>query len=56
MFLIWLATKYPYAAAAIVLIATVVIVLMFRIVIRAMRNLFADTERALTPRDHTHLN
>jgi uncharacterized protein DUF4126 len=56
VFLIWLATKHPYAAATIVLIATVVIVLMFRIVIRAMRNLFADTERALSPRDHTHLN
>ncbi|MFY9731483.1 MAG: DUF4126 domain-containing protein [Candidatus Acidiferrales bacterium] len=48
--LIWFATKRPYAAATIVLIATVVIVLMIRVVVRALRNLFADAEGALTPR------
>ena len=48
VFLIWFATKHPYAAATIVLIATVIIVLMIRVVVRALRNLFADTERALT--------
>jgi len=48
VFLIWFATKHPYAAATIVLIATVVIILMIRVVVRALRNLFADTERVLT--------
>jgi hypothetical protein len=50
VFLIWFATKHPYAAATIVLVATVIIVLMIRVVVRALRNLFADAERALTPR------
>jgi len=53
VFLMWLATKHPYAAAGVVLIAIVVIVLMIRVVVRALRNLLADAERALTPRDHT---
>ena len=48
VFLIWFATKHPYAAAFIVLVATVVIVLMIRVVVRAMRNLFAESERVLT--------
>jgi Domain of unknown function (DUF4126) len=54
VFLMWFATKHPYAAAGVVLIAIVVIVLMIRVVVRALRNLLADAERALTPRDHTH--
>jgi hypothetical protein len=49
VFLIWFATKHPYAAASIVLVATIVIVLMIRVVVRAMRNLFAQAEQALTP-------
>jgi hypothetical protein len=49
VFLIWFATKHPYAAAAMVVVATIVIVLMIRVVIRAMRNLFAQAEQALTP-------
>jgi hypothetical protein len=49
VFLIWFATKHPYAAAAIVLVATIVIVLMIRVVVRALRNLFAQAEQALTP-------
>jgi hypothetical protein len=49
VFLIWFATKHPYAAAAIVVVATIVIVLMIRVVVRAMRNLFAQAEQALTP-------
>jgi hypothetical protein len=48
VFLIWFATKHPYAAATIVLIATVVIIFMIRVVVRALRNLFAETERVLT--------
>jgi hypothetical protein len=49
VFLIWFATKHPYAAASIALVATIVIVLMIRVVVRAMRNLFAQAEQALTP-------
>ncbi|HTP43827.1 MAG TPA: DUF4126 domain-containing protein [Candidatus Acidoferrum sp.] len=56
VFLLWFATRHPYAAATIVIIATVVIVLMIRVVVRAMRNLFVETEQALTPRGHTHTN
>ena len=48
VFLIWFATKHPYAASTIALIATVIIVFMIRVVVRALRNLFADTERVLT--------
>ena len=53
VFLMWFATRHPYVAAVVVLIAVVVIVLMIRVVVRALRNLLADAERALTPRDHT---
>jgi hypothetical protein len=49
VFLMWFGTRHPYAAAAIVLIALLVIVAMLRVVIRATRNLLADAERALTP-------
>jgi hypothetical protein len=56
IFLMWFATRHPYVAAVIVLIAVVVIVLMIRVVVRALRNLLADAEQALTPRSHTHLN
>ena len=49
VFLIWFATKHPYAAAAIVLVATVVIVFMIRVVVRALRNLFVQAEEALIP-------
>src|SRR5580704_15453496 len=48
VFLIWFATKHPYGAATIVLIATVVIILMIRVVVRALRNLLSEAERALT--------
>ncbi len=48
VFLIWFATKHPYAAAAIVLVATITIVLMIRVVVRALRNLLLEAERTLT--------
>lgn len=54
--LIYAATKHPYAAAVAVLLALVAIVVMIRVVVRSLRELFADTERALTPRDHTRPN
>jgi hypothetical protein len=39
--LTWLATRHPYASAAIVMVMLVLIVLTIRSVIRAMRRLFA---------------
>jgi hypothetical protein len=56
VFLMWFVTQHPYAAAGVVLIAIVAIVLMIRVVVRAVRNLLAEAERALTPRNHTHSN
>ena len=49
VFLIWFATKHPYAAATIVTIALGVIVVMIRVVVRATRSLLSDAERTLTP-------
>jgi hypothetical protein len=50
VFLTWLATRHPYASAAIVVVALVLIVFMIRVVVRAMRNLFGDAGRAVHPR------
>jgi hypothetical protein len=47
IFLVWFATKYPYAAAAITLAALIVIVLAIRFVWRAMRALFSGAEREI---------
>jgi hypothetical protein len=45
--LTWLATRHPYVAGALALILIVVIFLMIRIVIRAMRALFRGAEHNL---------
>ena len=45
--LTWLATRHPYVAGAIATIFVVVIVLLTRLVIRAMRVLFQGAEREL---------
>jgi uncharacterized protein DUF4126 len=47
VFLIWFASKHPYSAAAIVAVFLLVIVVLIRWVIRAMRNLFVDAEHAM---------
>lgn len=47
VFLTWLATRHPYASAAIVAVALVLIVLMIRFVIRALRQLFGDAARTV---------
>jgi hypothetical protein len=47
-FLLWYATHHPFAAAAIVGIAVALIAIIGRVVLRAMRNLFRDTEDTLT--------
>jgi hypothetical protein len=50
--LTWLATRHPYAAGTIALILVAIIVLLARIVIRALRSLFrgAESEIAGRPR------
>lgn len=45
--LTWFATKHPYIAAALVLLAVLLIVVMVRWVIRAMRRLFRGAEREI---------
>jgi len=45
--LTWLATRHPYAAAAIALCLVAVIVLLARAVIQAMRKLFQGAEKEL---------
>jgi hypothetical protein len=45
--LTWLATRHPYAAGALATIFVVIIVLMIRWVIRAMRALFRGAEQEL---------
>jgi hypothetical protein len=50
VFLTWFATQHPYASAAIVAVALILIVFMIRFVVRAMRNLFSDADRAVHPR------
>lgn len=47
VFLMWFATRHPYVAAGIAVVALAVIALMIRVVMRAMRNLFGEAEGAL---------
>jgi len=49
VFLTWLATRHPYASASIVVVMLVLIALMIRWVVRAMRGLFGDAGEALRP-------
>ncbi len=49
IFLMWLASKHPYASAAIVAALVLAIVLMIRVVIRALRALFGNADDALHP-------
>jgi hypothetical protein len=46
--LTWLATRHPYAAATIALVLVGVIILLARVVIRAVRSLFRGAERELS--------
>lgn len=48
VFLMWIVTRHPYVASAIVAIALCVILVLLRVVIRALRTLFSDAENALT--------
>jgi hypothetical protein len=47
IFLVWFATKHPYAAASIVVVGLVVVVFTIRLVWRAMRSLFSGAEREM---------
>lgn len=47
IFLVWFATKHPYAAAAIVLVGLVIVVVTIRFVWRALRLLFVGAEKRL---------
>jgi hypothetical protein len=47
IFLTWLSTRHPYIAATIVLIALAILVVAISAVVRAVRKLLTDAERAL---------
>ena len=45
--LMWIVTRHPYLATAIVLLALCVIAILIRLVVRSLRTLFSDAEAAL---------
>jgi hypothetical protein len=47
VFIIWFASKHPYWAGAIVVACLLVIIVLIRWVVRAMRNLFVGAEHAV---------
>ncbi len=49
VFLTWFATRHPYVSAAIALVLVVVIVVLARWIIRALRKLFRGAEQAISP-------
>jgi len=56
VFLTWFATRHPIAAGALVILFLVVIVIVMRWVIRAMKSLFRGAENELTPSNRRKLN
>lgn len=48
VFLTWFATQHPYISTAIVMVGLVLIVLMIRVVVRALRSLFRGAEREVS--------
>ena len=46
--LTWLATRHPYAAGAIALALVAIVILLARVVIRALKALFRGAEKELT--------
>lgn len=48
VFLTWFATQHPYITTTIVIVGLVLIVLMIRLVIRALRSLFRGAEREVS--------
>jgi hypothetical protein len=55
VFLIWFATRHPYMAAIIVVIALGVILVMVRLIARALRNLFYDAKETMATGSSTRL-
>jgi hypothetical protein len=56
IFLTWFATQHPIAAAGIVAAFLVIIVVVMRWVVRAMKKLFRGAENELAPSKHRDLN
>jgi hypothetical protein len=56
VFLTWFASQHPIAAASIVVAFLVVIVVVMRWVVRAMKNLFRGAEKELQPSKGRDLN
>lgn len=56
VFLTWLATRHPIAAAGIVAVFLLAIVVVIRWVVRAMKNLFRGAENELAPSKRRNLN
>jgi hypothetical protein len=54
--LTWLATQHPIAAGGIVVVFLVVIAVVMRWVVRAMKNLFRGAENELSPSNRGNLN
>jgi hypothetical protein len=46
----WIVTRHPFVASAIVLAALCVIAILIRFVLRALRTLFSDAEATLSQR------
>ena len=51
-FLVWYATRHPYAAAILVGVLLILIAIMVRVVAHALANLFRDTEGSLAKNSH----
>ncbi len=48
VFLMWIVTRHPYAASAIVMLALCVVAITVRFVVRSLRALLSDAEATLT--------
>jgi hypothetical protein len=48
VFLMWIVTRHPYAASAIVMVALCVVAITVRFVVRSLRALLSDAEATLT--------
>ncbi len=56
VFLTWLATQHPIAAGGIVVVFLVVLVIVMRWIVRAMKNLFRGAENEMAPSKRRDLN
>jgi hypothetical protein len=56
VFLTWLATQHPIAAGSIVAVFLVIIVVVMRWIVRAMKNLFRGAENEMAPSKRRDLN